>query len=187
MTDANDFTATGIDPAIAPQGDNPLPRINTDPAKAPDRVAVEWILTSPVISIGPQARPLCLLRGKFGEVQVRSIRVQFPMDLPEDFESWQLIFRSSVLVAKRGIVVSRLQGKNRASCHCDLPLPATEERSVAPLLTNQFLRSPVGAVKCDYWLWAGQRSEMTATPRTGLALVAWANYPVAVQAMIGGV
>lgn len=182
MRDLNDYAAG----EIAPQGENPLPRINADPDKAPDKVQVEWILTSPPVPIGPEPRTVALIRGRFGEVQLRSIRVQFPLDLPDDFVASVVLYPSRGLVTKRGIVVARLQGKNRASCHCDLPPPLPTEM-VEPVWSEAFRRCTPGACKADYLMWAGVRSKMVASPQRALALLVQANHRVLCQAFIGGV
>lgn len=163
----------------------PLQLPNLDPKRAPTRVEVDWKCTTGPVRIGPEQRTVCLLRGKYGEVQVRTLRVQFPKEgLPADFESYQAVWASDVLVGKRGIVVAHLQGRCRATCHVDLPPPADVEMLVEPALSNCFNR-PYDPPK-DFWQWAGQRATMRATHR-GLALVVWANYPTFVEAMIGGV
>ena len=182
MRDLNDYATS----EIAPQGDNPLPRINADPAKAPDKVQVEWLLSSPPVPIGPEPRTVALIRGRFGEVQLRSIRVQFPLDLPDDFTASVILYPSAGLVTKRGIVVARLQGKNRASCHCDLPPPLPTEM-VDPVWSEAFMRCRPGAEKADYIQWCGVRSKMVASPKRALALLVQANRRALVQVYIGGV
>jgi hypothetical protein len=186
-TAARFWSKTTMTPETAPRGENPLPRPNTDPKLAPGRVDVEWILHSPPILIGSEPRTLCLIRGRFGEVQVRSVRVQFPLDLPGDFEAMLAAYHSADLVTKRGIVVARLQGgKNRATCHCDLPPPMAKDTG-AVLWSHRFVRCSPQALPADYALWAGVKREMVASPGQGIAVVCWATHRALVECYVGGV
>jgi hypothetical protein len=156
-----------------------LPKINTDPGKAPVTVEVEWILRTSEVAIGPDPRTIALLRGRWGEVQVRSLRVQFPTELPPDFEAAIAVYKIAGAEAhKRGVLVKNVKGKLKATCQADLPAPIID---VPPIIVNQH-KAPH-----DYFIWAGQREEMRATPNIAIAIVVWANHKSLCEGHLGGV
>ncbi len=160
--------------------DSPLPAINTDPAKAPVLVEIEWKCETGEVAIDATPRTVALLRGRFGEVEVRTLRVQFPTGLPPEFEAWIAVYAVDGHVTKRGIVVARLSGKRRATCYADLPAPLDAEMQ-NPVLVNRH------AGPADYYHWCGCKKEMHATPARALAVVVHCNMPSVCECMIGGV
>lgn len=163
--------------------DSPLPAVNTDPAKAPVRVEIEWKCETGEVAIDATPRTVALLRGRFGEVEVRTLRVQFPAGLPPEFEAWTAVYAVDGHATKRGIVVARLSGKRRATCYADLPAPLDAEMQ-NPVLVN---RHQAGNDGKDFYIWAGCKREMHATPARALAVVVHCNMPSVCEVMIGGV
>lgn len=158
---------------------SPLPNINADPNKAPVKVQVDWLCKTGEVAIDATPRTVALLRGRFGEIELRSLRIQFPQDPPPNFEAWTAVYQVPGYATKRGIVVARLEGKRRATCYVDLPAPISELMQ-APALVN------VNRAPNDYYHWAGVRTELRATPHLALAVVVWSNQATVCEAFLGG-